>query len=68
MARRRFFQDQRELVPAQAGNGIFLTQALLETVCSCLQHRIPKGVAICVVNRFEVVEIQHQKSKSAVVT
>ena len=55
----RFLQPQRELVTAEAGGNVAGPAALGEEPGKLLEHQIALGVPVHVVNRLEVVEIDH---------
>ncbi len=57
--------QQNELVAALAADGVGITNAGLQARDQLLQHRITGGVAECVINDFEMVEIEKQQGDAA---
>ena len=54
-------EEQRELVTAQAGDGVALPDAVLQPLGDVDQHRVAGGVPEAVVDRLEAVEVDEQQ-------
>ena len=59
---RHVFQQKRELVAAEAGDGVRGAQALLHALGHLRQEPVAGGVSEAVIDALEVVEIHEQYS------
>ncbi len=57
-ARLQPFDDHRELVAAQPGQGVALTQRQAKALGQDLQHLVAHGMAVALVERLEVVQVE----------
>ena len=61
-------QERRELFAAQAAEQVDAAQAAARHFGKDLQHAVADGVAVAVVDRFEIIEIeQHHRGRARIV-
>ena len=60
--------DNRKLFTAIAADKVGLAQALLEVQREALDHAVAHGVAVAVVDPFEVVKVEHRKAQGSIFT
>lgn len=53
-----------KFIPAQSSDNVFLPEKLCQTFCKNLQNMISFRMACAVVNLFEIIEIEKNKSPS----